>query len=456
MDSTLEKIYSITPEEAQELNKHVMLGNGGHGQCFQRGKGVRLWDTAGKSYIDCTSQGWAMYLGHGNDEIRQVVYEHMGNLGHLNQNSDSLPRYALAKKLLELAPKGMDRVLFAVGGSSAIEAAMKIAVKNVPGARHFVSLQDGYHGTSLTTGAASWITTKSAGVYTGMGVFTGFNSFLGILNDVFVRVPNPFLYRWDGSDNPEDCIDYCLKAARDTIIGSVSGPVAGIIVEPLQASGGQIPLPERYLKGLRSLCDEMGCLLIFDELQTFCRIGDYFAANKYGVTPDIICMGKALGAGLPIAAIIVREGLEGFGPLGEEVHTFANNSIAQVAALKQLDIIERDNVLDNVNKVGARFAAKLKGLQQMFPMIGDVRQVGLHVGIEFVKDPVTKEPDIVFAQTVKAIALQLGLILGEAGYRMNVLKIKPPLIMTEAECDEAMEIFAMAVGGALQHVAKNG
>ena len=439
MDSTLANIYSISPEQTQEYNSLVMLGNGRHGLCFQRGKGVRLWDNKGKSYIDCTAQGWAMYLGHGNEEIRNIVYQHMENLGHLNQNSDSLPRYALAKRLTELAPDGMNRVLFAVGGSSAIEAAMKIAVKNVPGARHFVCLQDAYHGTSLTTGAASWISTKTA------GIFTGFNSFLSILNDVFVRVPNPFMYRWSTTDNPEDCIDYCINAARNIMQNAINGPVAGLIVEPVQASGGQIPLPVRYLQGLRALCDEFGCLLIFDELQTYCRIGDYFAATKYGVTPDIICLGKALGAGFPIAAVLVRDGIEGFGPLGEEVHTFANNSIAQVAAVKQLDIIERDHVLDNVNLVGSYIKEKLLSLQQAFPQIGDVRQVGLHVGIEFVKDQLSKDPALEFAQTVKAVAQELGLLLGEAGYRMNVLKIKPPLIMTTAEVDEAMEIFATAL-----------
>lgn len=448
MDSTLQKIYSIKPEELQEYNKIVMLGSGGHGLCYEKGQGVMLYDVNGKSYIDCTAQGWAMYLGHANEEIRQVVYEHMGNLGHLNQNSDSLPRYALAKRLLELAPKGMDRVLFAIGGSSAIEAAMKIAVKNVPGARHFVSLHDGYHGSSLTTGAASWLSTKAA------GIFTGFNSFLPIINDVFVKVPNPFLYRWTGSNDPEDCIDYCLKAARETIQNGISGPVAGIIVEPLQASGGQIPLPKRYLEGLRKICDDFGCLLIFDELQTYCRIGDYFAANKYGVTPDIICLGKALGAGLPMAAIILREGLEGFGPLGEEVHTFANNSIAQVAALKQLDIIERDHILDNVNAVGDYLGAKLKEMQQQFPQIGDVRQVGLHIGIEFVMGGEQKIPDLEFAQTVKAIALAMGLIVGEAGYRMNVLKIKPPLIITKEQANQVLQIFGAAVAATAQKLGR--
>ncbi len=448
MDSTLEKIFSLKSEELQEYNKYVMLGNGSHGLCFEKGKGVMVYDVNGKSYIDCTSQGWALYLGHANEEIREVVHEYMGYLGHLNQNTDSLPRYALAKRLLELAPEGMDRVLFAVGGSSAIEAAMKIAVKNVPGARHFVSLYDGYHGSSLTTGAASWLSTKSA------GIFTGFNSFLSILNDVFVKVPNPFLYRWTDSDDPEECIDYCLKAARETIQNGISGPVAGIIVEPLQASGGQIPLPKRYLEGLRKLCDDFGCLLIFDELQTYCRIGDYFAANKYGVTPDIICLGKALGAGLPIAAIILREGLEGFGPLGEEIHTFANNSIAQVAALKQLDTIERDNILENVNTVGDYFGAKLKEMQQQFPQIGDVRQMGLHIGIEFVMGGEKKIPDLEFAQTVKAIALAMGVIMGEAGYRMNVLKIKPPLIITREQADQVLAVFAAAVTTASQKLGR--
>ena len=444
MDPTLEKIYSIGKDELDDYGRHVMLGSGEHGLCITKGRGVRLFDIDGKSYLDCTSQGWAMYLGHANEEIRQTVNEHMGRFSHLSQNSDSLPRYALAKRLAELAPEHLNRVLFTVGGSAAIEAAMKIAVKNMPGARRFVSLYDGYHGTSLTTGAASWISTRAA------GIFTGFNSFLSILNDVFVRVPNPYLYRWSDTDNPEDCIDYCLKAARETLRAGAAGPVAGIIVEPLQANGGQIPLPRRYLQGLRQLCDETGALLIFDELQTYCRIGDYFAANKYGVEPDIICIGKALGAGFPIAAILIHDRLEGFGPLGEDIHTFGNNSVSQVAALKQLDIIERDHILDNVNAIGKQLADTLAGMQEKYPCIGDIRQDGLHIGIEFVKDTVTKEPDLILAQTVKHVAQEMGLLLGEAGYRMNVLKIKPPLVMTVGEADEALGLFEKALRAALQ------
>lgn len=434
MDPTLEYIYSLNPADPAHQAR-VMLGSGQHGLCFHHGKGMELFTGDGKRYLDCTAQGWALLLGHANEEIRQVVYEQMGLLTHLNQNSDSLPRYAFAQRLCSLAPQGMNRVLFSVGGSAAIEAAMKIAVKNVPGARRFITLRDGYHGTSLTTGAASWISTRSA------GIFTGYNSFLSIENDIFTRVPNPYLYRWDGEG---DCVSACLRAVRDTVIGCTSGPVAGIIVEPVQASGGQIPLPPAYLQGLRAICDQLGCLLIFDELQTYCRSGDWFAAKKYGVTPDIICLGKSLGAGFPISAILIRDGLEGFGPLGEEVHTFANNAVAQVAGLKQLDILARDHVLENVNAVGGQLAEGLRKLQGEFPCIGDVRQVGLHIGVEFVKDPETKEPDLQLAQTVKHIALEQGLILGEAGYRMNVLKIKPPLIISPAQAEEVLSIFARA------------
>lgn len=447
MDPTLEKIYGIT--DVSDYEQYLMLGSGKAGICFHHGRGVRLFDLAGKSYLDCTSQGWALLLGHANEEIREVVHAQMGQLSHLNQNSSSLPRYALAKQLVELAPEGLNRVMFSLGGSAAIEAAMKLAVKNVPGANQFITLHDGYHGTSLTTGAGSWISTKAA------GMFTGYQAFHAISNNIFQRIPNPSLYHFRADASEQDCIDHCLQAARETLQRGVSGQVAAIIVEPLQGSGGQIPLPSAYLQGLRSLCDEFGCLLIFDELQTFCRVGDHFAAAAHDVTPDILCLGKSLGAGFPLAAVLVHERLEGFSPLGDDVHTFANNSVAQVAALKQLDIIERDQLLPHTKQIGSYFAQQLAALQQKYPCLGDIRQGGLHIGIEFVSDPKTRQPALQLAQTVKQIALQMGLILGEAGYRLNVLKIKPPLIVQQSEADEILQIFAAAVEKALQMQASS-
>ena len=184
----------------------------------------------------------------------------------------------------------------------------------------------------------------------------------------------------------------CLKVLRTTIERGVNGPVAGIIMEPLQASGGQVIFPREYLQGVRALCDEFGIVMIYDEIQTYARIGTFFASEYYGVAPDIIALGKGLGAGFPIGAIIIRDSLEGFSPETEELHTFANSTVAQVAGLKLIDLLEK-GVLANCRVMGERIGDGLKAMQKELPVIGDVRQAGLHIGVELVKDPESRAPD---------------------------------------------------------------
>jgi 4-aminobutyrate aminotransferase-like enzyme len=232
---------------------------------------------------------------------------------------------------------------------------------------------------------------------------------------------------------------------RITIERGVNGPTAGVILEPIQASGGQIIFPKRYLDRVRETCDEYEVPLIFDEVQTFCRIGQWFAAEYFAVTPDIIAMGKGLGAGLPIAAIIIRDKLEGFSLKAEELHTFANNSLSQVAAIKQIEIIERDGILENTRQVGAYLADGLRVLQEEFPEMGDIRAVGLHIGVEYVRDPGTKEPAVEECLQIRREGLKLGAIFGLGGVRKNVLKVKPPLIVTRGEADEILDILKRAM-----------
>lgn len=440
MDSLLDQIYSTSDEQMEEYGRHVMVGGGTPGPCLVKGKGVRVTDSTGKSYIDCTSQSWAMYLGHGNDEIREAVYEQMSYFSHVHQGFNTKPRFRLAGKLAELAPKNLNRVSFTVGGGPAIEAAMKIAMKNRSGAHHFISLWDAYHGSTLSTAGASWTSTKAA------GNFTGIKHFLPNTNLNFVRVPNPYCYRCYWGKSPETCGLECADMLRLTMEKGVNGPVAGVIIEPIQGSGGQIPCPKSYLKKVREICDEFGALLIFDEIQTYCRIGQFFAAEHYDVEPDIIVLGKGLGAGFPIAAVIIHDRLEGFEMNSEELHTFANNSVSQVASLKQIEIIERDGLLDNTRKIGAYISGKLQELQQNYEEIGDIRQLGLHIGVEMIENTVTKLPiSIEKATALRSVALEKGIILGTGGYRKHLLKIKPPLTITKEEADEAMEIFAAAL-----------
>ncbi len=443
MDPTLKAIMSLTPADIEECDSHLMVGGGTPGPTLVKGKGIRVEDYTGKSYIDCTSQSWALYLGYGHDEILNILAEHAQNLTHVHQGFNTLPRFYLARLLAQLTPPRLNRVSFTVGGGPAVEAAMKIALKNRPGARQFIALYDAYHGAIFSAASASWIATRAAGKYTGQ------KDFLPLLHSV-TRVPNPCCYRCIFGAKPEDCDLMCAEMLRHTLERGVNGPAAGFILEPLQASAGQIPCPPRYLKRVRQICDEFEVPLIFDEIQTFCRIGHWFAAEHYGVTPDIIVLGKALGGGLPLAAIVIHDRLQGFSMAAEELHTFANNSLAQVCAIKQIDIIKRDNLLENTRRMGEYFASALEEMKEEFPEIGDVRAVGLHIGVEFVADPKSKEPIPEQTVRIREEALKRGAIFGLGGVRKNVLKIKPPLIITQGEADEVLDILRQCMQAVLR------
>ena len=437
MADTVEKLLALNASDLEEYKKHLMVGGGTPGPCLVEGKGVRVKDIDGNTYIDCTSQSWALYLGYCNDEIREAMNSQAKYLTHVHQGFNTRSRYMLAKRLADLAPGLLNRVSFTVGGGPAIEAAMKIGLKNQPGSKEFVCLWDSYHGTTIGSLGASWISTKASGKYTGA------INFLPAINS-FIRVPNPYCYRCYFDQEPSSCNLMCAKMLKLTLEKGVNGRPSGVILEPIQASAGQIPAPKRYLKEVRRICDEYEVPLIFDEIQTFCRIGEFFAAEHYDVVPDIIVLGKGLGGGLPIAAIIISDKLEGFSMNAEELHTFANNSLAQVTALTQLDIIERENVLLNTRKMGEYLKNGIEDMKKDIPEIGDIRAVGLHIGVEFVSDQETKKPLDDETIKLREEAMKMGAIFGLAGVRKNVLKVKPPLIINKDEGDEVLDILYKA------------
>ena len=443
MDTLLEEIYGLSNEQMKEYTPHIMLGGGSRGgPVLDHGKGVRVWDTSGRDYIDCTSQSWALYLGYANDAVNAIIRDHIGKMTHIHQGFDTKVRYYLTNKLASLAPAGMGRVSFTVGGGPAIEAAMKIAFKNVQPSREFVTLFDSYHGTTLGTMGASWISTKSA------GKFYGGSRFLPLTRS-FIRIPNPVTYRNPLGVDTETYINYCLTMTREIFQRGIAGKPAGVIVEPVQASAGQLILPKRYLQELRQLCDEFETLLIFDEIQTFGRIGETFAANYFGVTPDIIALGKGLGAGLPLAAIIISDKLDGFQPDTEELHTFANPTLSMVTAAKQLELFE-NGVLANCREMGNYLGTRLRKMAGSYPEIGDVRQLGMHIGVELVNNPEQQKPLEKEAGEIRLAGFRHGLILELGGVRKNVLKVKPPLIITAKECDEVLEKFEASLRDVLR------
>ncbi len=432
MDSLLEKIYAMTKEEMADCARYVMLGGGTlGGPILKSGKGVRVFDVDGKSYIDCTSQSWALYLGYANEEINKIITEHIQSLSHVHQGFDTQPRYYLSRELARIAPKELNRVSFTTGGGLAIEAAMKICIKNTKDSRDFICLYDSYHGTTLGSMGASWLSTRASGKLVGGSRFLQ-------LTRPFIRVPNPYCYRCPMDLERSSCSMACVKMLKTTLERGIAGNAAGLILEPIQASGGQIILPKEYLQAVREICDDFNVPLIFDEIQTYGRIGEFFAATYFNVTPDIIVLGKGLGAGLPISAIIISDKLQGFQTDGEELHTFANSSVAQVAAAKQIQILE-ESVLSNTRKMGEYLKKNLYEIQREFPEIGDIRAVGLHIGIEFVEDPLSKKPLFEETEKIRDIGLKNGVIFGLGGAHKNVLKIKPPLIVNQSECDEVLD-----------------
>ena len=233
-DETLKRIYGMDGEAMEQCAGHLMVGGGTRGgPILHHGKGVRVWDVEGKEYIDCTSQSWALYLGYANEEVWGAVNEHAQNLTHTHQGFDTLTRFALAKRLAEIAPPDINRVSFVPTSALAVEGAMKLALKNRPGSSHFLCLWDAWHGTTLGTMGASWISTQASGSYAGGSRFLP-------LTRQFVRAPNPYCYRCYFDQKPERCNLMCARMLELTIQKGVNGPPAGLVMEPLQASGGQI------------------------------------------------------------------------------------------------------------------------------------------------------------------------------------------------------------------------
>lgn len=438
MDPLLKKATSLSNKQRIEFGKNLMpfyiTKNPIH---MKSGRGVWFEDIHGKKYLDFTTQMFACYLGLGNEEIAEVIYETAKNMTTVHPHMHTDLRYSLVHKIASIAPKNLNRVSFTTGGGPANESAMKIALKNVPGSKNFVTMWGGYHGDTLTAGAATFEATRTQAPFGNSCVL--FN-YVSNLNNIFMRAPHPYCYRCPMKLEPKSCGIACADMLRDMIINGIVGPLAGIILEPIQSAGGQFPFPKEYLQKVRKICDEFGALLIFDEIQTFARTGRWFAADYFGVEPDTISFGKGIGAGVPVAGIVIHDRLKPFEDIMEDLHTFQNNHIGFAAVLKTLEIIERDNLLDNAVKMGQYLQDKFFEMQKKFPEIGDVRGIGLAIGVELVKDPETKEPiPRAVSDRILERCISKGLFFQITG--QSILKIKPALIIKKDEIDTALGIL---------------
>ena len=431
---------------------------------------VKDFKTGEKSeIIDCTSQNWVLALGFANSDVNYAVAEQMKRITHTKSSVISPARAKFINKLAELSPgrlKGGRVHINNEGGSLAIEAAIKLAMIASRGGDHFLTFRGGYHGNTLAT------LTASQPIHS----ITRFRTF-GI--DFFTRVPQPYCYRclWKyknglhGKKDPQ-CNLECFDLVEKYLMGLTSRQLAGVILEPWQAAGGHIPFPPKFLIKLREICEQEKIFIIYDESQTAVwRIGKYFTlTEKYkkelgiDVSPDMMCFTKAIGGGFPLGAMIATPKIKKRYTPAEDHTTFCSTPIGCTAGLAAFKVIEKAKIGENCEVRGKQITNRLLELQEKYDVIGDIRGPGLFIGIELVKDQKSRAP---FTELMEDMLLEgvrqniffgpsMPYISGTGKLIMrNLIKIKPPLVITEEEADFICDKFESVLEASLNNVNKD-
>jgi len=419
----------------EQSRKHLIrYGGSFEPLIIERAKGSFVYDADGRAILDFTSGQMSSLLGHGHPEIAAVVAEHAANLDHLFSGMLSRPVVALATKLAEVAPAGLERSMLLSTGAEANEAAIKMA-KLYTGKYEIVSFAQSWHGMTGAAASATYCAGRKGYGPAAVGSFA-------------IPAPNPYRPRFErnGAYDWQAELDY----AFDLLDRQSSGNLAAFIAEPILSSGGLIDLPVGYLRALQKKCQERQMLLILDEAQTGVgRTGQMFACNRDGVTPDILTLSKTLGAGLPLSAVLTSAEIE------ERCHergflfytTHVSDPLPAAIGLKVLEVVARDGLVERARTAGARLEAGLRSLQREFDCIGDVRGRGLLLGVEIVKSRAGKEaaPELGAAITRACMANGLSMNIVQLPGMGGVFRIAPPLTVGDEEIDLGLSLLKRAI-----------
>jgi 4-aminobutyrate aminotransferase len=394
---------------------------------------VVVEDVDGNRFLDCAAGIAVCSTGHCHPRVVSAIQEQAGRLLHICGADYFDAMYVgLAERLSKLAPGvAPKRVFLGNSGAEAVEAALKLARYHT-GRSQVLAFFGAFHGRTM--GAVSL--TASKPVY-----HRGFSPLLpGV-----THVPYAYCYRCAYNLAYPDCDLACVDAIEKLLFAHSVAPeeVAAVFVEPVQGEGGYIVPPPGWLARLRALCDRYGILLVADEVQSgIGRTGKTFAVEHWDVTPDILCAAKALASGMPLSAMIAREEVMNWPP-GAHGSTYGGNPVCCAAAQATLDVIEEEDLLENAARVGSRLLSKLRGLASTSRLIGDVRGLGLMIGVELVKDHETKARAKKETEQVVLACFERGLLMLSCG--PNSVRFSPPLIISAEQTDTAFEIFAEAV-----------
>ena len=400
---------------------------------FERASGASVMDADGNVLLDFTSGIGVENAGWTHPKVVKAIQDQASKLIHSMANDAYFDKEAQFAKLLhEISPgKALKGTFFGNSGAEAVEAAFKLSRYYTKRNEH-VAFFGSYHGR---IGAGLALTSRLKLRYSYGPMLPG-----------VIFTPYAYCYRCPFKQTYPECGLWCMDYFEDQVLqlGGPTGPISSVIVEPIQGEGGYIVPPKEFLPRLKKICDSQGALLIADEVQTgFARTGKMFACEHFGVVPDILVMGKALGGGVPLGAIIAKNEIMKKWRPGSHSSTFGGNAITMASGLAHVEAIIEENLADRAAKLGEYTMKLLREMQQRREIIGDVRGRGLMIGVELVKNQYTKEPHE--ATTIQGKCWRNGLMTITSGSYGNVFRIAPPLCISKAQVEKSLAIFEQAL-----------
>lgn len=367
---------------------------------ISKGQGATLWDIEGKEFIDCTGSYGQCVIGYGHPKIVKAIEEQAGKLSSCHGYAFNEVRAKLAEKIVEISPKGLDKVFLSNSGAEAVECALKTARKHT-GKKETIAMVGAYHGKTMGALSATW-------------------------NNKYREPFQPLLPGFKH-------VPYGNTAR---VKEAITDKTNSLIVEPIQGENGVRIPPMDYLKELREICDEKGILLIFDEIQTgFGRTGKIFACEHWKVAPDIMCLAKGVAGGLPIGVTIAKDEIMSSLGMGEHTSTYGGNPITAAAATAAIDVLLDEDLSTRASELGKRFLSELKDIEQGFKIVREARGLGLMLALEFRFDV----RDIIME------AMNRGVLVLDAG--RTIIRFLPPLVIKKEQLDQAATVLREIVEG---------
>jgi len=399
---------------------------------IDHGEGATLTDVDGNTFIDFTGGVGCLNVGHANPRVVEAVQEQAARFMHTDFTIVPYETYiTLAERLIALSPfSGPAKAAFFNAGTEAIENAIKFA-RAYTKRPAVIAFEGGFHGRTLLSLS---LTSKTHPYKAGFGPFA----------PEIYRLPFAQDYR---GPSAQDALAALERALVTTVAAET---VAAVVIEPVQGEGGFVVAPKEFIEGVRRICDDNGIVLVVDEVQTgFGRTGKMFAIEHYGIEPDLIVVAKSIAAGLPLSGVLGKaQIMDSVGDSGVG-GTYVGNPVAQAAALAVLDVFEEDGLVERAAALGETIRARMEAWQERWDAIGDVRGLGAMLAIELVGNRATKDPAPELASRVVEIAAERGLLLLKSGIYSNCIRVLVPLVISDAQLDEALDVWEQALDTAL-------